>query len=95
MRRRIRRTMQLIAVAVLAGFASVPVAKADPHFNERAGDVDIPQNCRDWNRAINLSLAYYGIFGAQAESYIASRLDNPCGGRPYGPRSLFHAGDPA
>ncbi len=38
-------------------------------------------------------LAYVGIPGAQADSYLVQRSDNPCRAR-ITPRSLFHAGDP-
>ncbi len=38
-----------------------------------------------------LQLAYVGIFGEQADSYIAQREDYPCH-RPITLRSLFHAG---
>ena len=43
---------------------------------------------------MSLQLAYAGIFGEQADSYIAQRADYPCH-RPITLRSLFHAGDPA
>ena len=94
MRRRIRRIAKLAAVVVLAGLATTPVATARV-YSERTTDVDREQLCRDWKRAVSLSLAYHGIFGAQADSYLRSRLDDPCGSPPLGPRSLFHAGDPA
>jgi hypothetical protein len=96
MRRRIRRNLKLAAVALLAGLATAPIATARTQFSsERTSDVNAEQICRDWKRAVSLSLAYHGIFGAQADSYLRSRLDNPCGFPPLGPRSLFHAGDPA
>ncbi len=50
--------------------------------------------CAAWARSMSLQLAYAGIFGEQADSYIAQRQDYPCH-RPITARSLFHAGDPA
>jgi hypothetical protein len=94
MRRRIRRIAKLAAVAVLAAATTTPVAAAQV-TSERAGDVDGQQVCRNWERAVRLSLAYGGISGEQADSYLASRADDPCGVAPLTPRSLFHAGDPA
>jgi hypothetical protein len=94
MRRRNRRIAKLAAVVVLAAATTTPVATANV-YSERAGDVDGQQACRDWERAVSLALAYNGIFGEQADSYLASRADNPCGVPRLTPRSLFHAGDPS
>jgi hypothetical protein len=76
----------LAACAVLAPAAT---AKVDVP----AGGDARPAECAAWAQSMSAELALYGIVGAQAESYMAQRLDNPCHSR-ITPRSLFHAGDP-
>jgi hypothetical protein len=94
MRRRIHRITRLAAVTLLASAAAAPVATAGGSVSsERAGEVATPSECAAWAAAMSRHLAYYGITGARADSYIAQRADNPCH-RPITARSLFHAGDP-
>ena len=79
------------AAAVVVGIAA-PAAGAMP-INDRVSDHPVPEpSCAAWAQAMSSSLALYGITGAQADSYLASRADNPCG-TPLTLRSLFHAGD--
>jgi hypothetical protein len=94
MRRWKIRITKLAAVALVAGAATAPSATAGQTWGERAGDVAPPPECAAWARSMSLQLAYAGIFGEQADSYIAQREDYPCH-RPITLRSLFHAGDPA
>ena len=94
MRGSIHRITRLAAVTLVAGAAAAPAAAAyGSVFSERAGDVATPSECVAWAAAMSRDLAYFGITGAQADSYIAQRADNPCH-RPITARSLFHAGDP-
>jgi hypothetical protein len=94
MRRWKHRVTRLAAITIVAGAAASPVAVADPQvFSERAGDVASPSECSSWAAALSRQIAFYGILGGQADSYIAQRADNPCH-RPLTLRSLFHAGDP-
>ena len=90
MRRRKLRIIRLATIALLAGAGAAPTAMADV---EVTGD-ELPAECVAWARSMSLQLAYAGIFGEQADSYIAQRADYPCH-RPITLRSLFHAGDPA
>jgi hypothetical protein len=90
MRRRKLRIIRLATIALLAGAAGAPTAMADVDVT---GD-ELPVECAAWARSMSLQLAYAGIFGEQADSYLAQREDNPCH-RPITARSLFHAGDPA
>jgi hypothetical protein len=105
MRRRKLHIMRFAALVLAAGAASAPAATADVRvFSERTSDhrpasIEVtgdalPPECAAWARAMSLQLSTYGIFGAQADSYIAQRADYPCH-RPITARSLFHAGDPA
>ena len=104
MRRWKIRMTKFAAVALVAGAAAAPSATAGQTWGERAGDVAppsvevtgdaLPPECAAWARSMSLQLAYAGIFGEQADSYIAQRADYPCH-RPITLRSLFHAGDPA
>jgi hypothetical protein len=88
------RLAGLTVVALLAGAAAAPVATAEGGvYSERAGDVPTQDVCAAFADALTRELAFYGIVGRQAESYIAQRADNPCHAR-ITPRSLFHAGDP-
>ena len=89
MRRRKLRIIRLATIALLAGAATAPTAMA----GDVSGD-ELPTDCAAWARSMSLQLAYAGIFGDQADAYIAQRQDNPCH-RPITARSLFHAGDPA
>jgi hypothetical protein len=89
MRRRKLRIIRLATIALLAGAAAAPTAMADV---EVTGE-ELPAECAAWTRSMSLQLAYAGIFGEQADSYIAQREDYPCH-RPITVRSLFHAGDP-
>lgn len=92
MRRNKRRMARLAAVVLAIGAATTPVAAART-WSERAGDIDPQTECALWSKAMADQLALYGITGAQASSYLAQRLDNPCHA-PITQRSLFHAGDP-
>ena len=84
----------LTLTLLMAGAATAPVAAAGGDvFSERAGDHAQQDACVAFADALGRELAYYGIVGAQADSYIAQRADNPCHAR-ITPRSLFHAGDP-
>jgi hypothetical protein len=87
MRGTLHRITTLAALTVVAAGAAATTAGADPHA------IDRPAECVAWEAAMSRSLALYGITGAQADSYIAQRLDNPCHAR-ITPRSSFHAGDP-
>jgi hypothetical protein len=104
MRRWKTRITGLVAVTVLAAAAATPSATAGAKaFSERAGDVQpaqvevtgdaLPPACAAWAAWASLELAHVGIYGAQADSYLAQREDNPCHAR-ITQRSLFHAGDP-
>ena len=103
MRRSKRRIAKLAAIVLVVGAGTAPVATADAKvWSERAGDqtqatvevtVDTQTQCGLWQEAMGRVLALYGITGAQASSYLAQRLDNPCHA-PITERSLFHAGDP-
>lgn len=94
MRRRIHRIGRLAAIVLVAGATTAPAAFADGEvFSERAGEPGIAAECAAWSSAMARGLTLYGITGAPAAEYLASRLDNPCG-RELTPRSLFHAGDP-
>ena len=90
MRRRKLRIIRLATIALLAGAAAAPTAMAG---DDVSGD-ELPVECAAWARSMSLQLAYAGIFGEQADAYIAQRQDYPCH-RPITARSLFHAGDPA
>jgi hypothetical protein len=90
MRRTKLRIIRLATIALLAGAAGAPTAMA---ADDVSGDA-LPPECAVWARSMSLQLAYVGIFGEQADSYIAQREDHPCH-RPITLRSLFHAGDPA
>jgi hypothetical protein len=92
-----------LAAAVAAAVAvTAPAAGAMP-YSERAGDRPAPTvevtgdaltpECAAWARQMSYGLALYGIYGSQADSYLASRADNPCA-TPLTLRSMFHAGDP-
>jgi hypothetical protein len=104
MRRWRIRITKFAAVVLVAGAATAPSATAGETFSERAGDVAppsvevagdaLPPECAAWVRSMSPQLAYAGIVGKQADSYIAQRRDYPCH-RPITLRSLFHAGDPA
>jgi hypothetical protein len=104
MRSRKTPITRLVALGLIAGAAAAPVASAHTaSWSERAADVAPAEvspsggapapECAAWQRAMSLELAQYGIVGAQADSYLASRLDDPCH-QPITLRSLFHAGDP-
>jgi hypothetical protein len=94
--------IRLATLGLIVGAAAAPAASAHT-WSERAGDVataEVPTSgsepapeCAAWARWASYELALHGIFGAQADSYLAGRADNPCG-QPLTPRSLFHAGDP-
>lgn len=103
MRRWKIRITKLAAVVLVAGAATTPSATAGQTYSERAGEAPpsvevvgdaLPPECAAWARSMRLQLAYAGILGEQADSYIAQRADYPCH-RPITLRSLFHAGDPA
>jgi hypothetical protein len=87
------RIVKLMALALVAGAASAPSATAKS-WSERAGEPATPTECAAWSAAMARGMALYGLTGAQAAEYLASRLDNPCH-RTLTTRSLFHAGDPA
>jgi hypothetical protein len=93
MRTRTHRITTLAAAVALAGAVAVPVAGADAVTSERASDVAPQSECDAWAARMTRELAFYGITGRQAASYIAQRADNPCHSR-ITVRSLFHAGDP-
>ena len=91
---RLRNRIAGLTVTVLiAGAVTAPVAAAGGVHSERAGDHAAQDACGAFADALGRELAYYGIVGAQADSYIAQRADNPCHA-PITARSLFHAGDP-
>jgi hypothetical protein len=93
MRRRIHRITRLVAAIVLAGAASAPVAAAR---YDAPPVVHAPQSaCEAWTRTMTTQLELYGITGAPARSYLASRADSPCHHPQLTLRSLLHAGDPA
>jgi hypothetical protein len=94
MRTMVNRITRLTAAIAVAGAVAVPAAGADVVTSERAGDVATQSECEAFAASMTRELAFYGITGRQAASYIAQRADNPCHS-PITPRSLFHAGDPA
>jgi hypothetical protein len=83
MRSRTTRIIRLVALGLIAGATVAPAAPATTPEHE----------CAAWAQRLKVELAQYGIVGAQADSYIAGRADDPCH-RPLTLRSLFHAGDP-
>jgi hypothetical protein len=86
-----RHIASLATAGAVAGAVLAPAAVAK--FDAPSPD-SRPPACASWARWMSYQLAHFGIFGAQADSYIAQRLDNPCHD-PITPRSSFHAGDPA
>ena len=66
-----RRITRLAAIVAFAGAAAAPVAA-------QVGTVP-PSSCSSWAASLSRQIAFFGIAGGQADSYVSPR----------------HAGDPS